>query len=1517
MNDFYTFVMKEVVLLLKLPLPVKLLRCSVLTKHPFLDRAHDEAAVAGTSSRASAFLPPAALGGVSSGPFCSVSLQVPSKDRHRVRGFPLTATYCSERVRSRAVVMSVVNYKFKSSKDYDTITFDGLHISIGDIKKEIMDKHKLGKGGDFHLSVQNAQSKDVYNDDSALISKNTNLIVSRVPVSNPPPKRQWYKARFEEKQNVMPVSVDETAVGNLVTNEKLDLASMEGDETAKIRAAMKQGAAPYDPANYIHRHYQRGGPPRLTGPVPPEYICYRCNKPGHWIFACPERQTLGKEKDIRVPRPELIKRSTGIPRSHLVPADPQQPGALMTAYGDFVVPETAKSAYENKKVEKPPFLVEEAPPRMEIKPKYDPELLCPICEELKRDAVTIACCAETFCDECIRNHLLESETLECPSCKQDGVSPANDLLVNRALRKRVNDLRNQQSRGFIPLHIGATLAPPPAKMEADTTQPPTAASQVNGDGGGDNQAPPIRRLPSPPRTAGGATFIVEGKAKEEIEQPSSSVLDETPPAQAPPPVLAPPLVTVPMVAPPITVPPPPVTVPPPMLAPQAFPLEADLLINPPPPAQLNGMAPTSTTSDEGAPLVIKQEKEEPVKPAKEPTPPPVVNAPPEEDMARNPSPPAPETQSATAPIKEEKGDRQENSKSGSSSPRGKEDHVKEGDLTMSTPSCSPSREELEVVSDDDLEFDASKEGEGESRYPRDRRYHNRSPVRGSRFRGRGRGRDRGMGFGGPPPSAMMQMPMHPMMVPGATQAAYPYALGATPVANPMVQPQVIIDTSIPPPPAPGILIGAQQAIANPADPYAAYQMQQTQMSMAVSMPMPAQQMYYQQGGALTMSTPSMGQPAVTYVTQTLPGPAPTFSSYPPPPAMEERHHSGGHHDREEHDSHRRRRSRSFSRTPPPRYGSPLRRRSYSRSPPPPNSRGGGRRFRLTTPEREKELLKQLEAARREKDELLQRSRLGSRGSPWRGSRGGFRGRPPFRPRDARDSRQFSESRSRDEYRRSPEFDSQGRSYYDIFDKKARKVKAEDETERRSKERKRRHERSLSTSRERRDTSTEATGKKKKRKSESSSSRSPTKKSSGEKEKKKKKSRRSESRSRSRSVEKSGKKKKDTQKGKKGKGASSSEKDRKRKSSNGRDKKKKKKHHKQKDEEKKEKRKGDGSDSADESHRRRNQSASDKGSGRSPQASDREFSGNADDEEQPMLSTSTLQEYSAAFARGDIPPEILVAAGILPVPLTIKTEPEHHNDDGSSGGDPDENEPPPPGSEAPILPPPPMNATDRPPMGPPNEVMTGSEAIKPSSPAMGTEEGEVSSSDSEEEKEVAGGGKSEDAKEIVGAGSSKSGTTSSRKRRREHGSKTRDSGSPSKKKRGEKKSSSSKIEKKKSKGEKEKKKKKSGSSSSSKKKRGKSGGKEKSSSSSKGKSKDKSGEKDKESSKKKKKKEEREEEKPEEPEKEESDLDVSDGGSTSSLSTSPSESASSSSSDSEAEDFPKAKKKSKSKKSSKK
>ena len=55
--------------------------------------------------------------------------------------------------------MSCIRFKFKSSLEYEKLTFDGLQISLGELKDAIMKQKKIGLANQYTLSVVDAQSK--------------------------------------------------------------------------------------------------------------------------------------------------------------------------------------------------------------------------------------------------------------------------------------------------------------------------------------------------------------------------------------------------------------------------------------------------------------------------------------------------------------------------------------------------------------------------------------------------------------------------------------------------------------------------------------------------------------------------------------------------------------------------------------------------------------------------------------------------------------------------------------------------------------------------------------------------------------------------------------------------------------------------------------------------------------------------------------------------------------------------------------------------------------------------------------------------------------------------------------------------------------------------------------------------------------------------------------------------------------------------------------------------------------
>ncbi|XP_028313242.1 E3 ubiquitin-protein ligase RBBP6-like [Gouania willdenowi] len=145
-----------------------------------------------------------------------------------------------------------------------------------------------------------------------------------------------------------------------------------------------------------------------------------------------------------------VKTSKGVPQSFMVKAEPGTKGAMLTVTGEYVIPAINAEAYAKGKKERPPFVPHgQSSSEEEIDPIPD-NLLCPICTKLMIDAVLMPCCGNSYCDECIRTALLDSEDHVCFTCKQSDVSP-DSITANYYLRKVVNDYKNN-SRYHV--HIG-------------------------------------------------------------------------------------------------------------------------------------------------------------------------------------------------------------------------------------------------------------------------------------------------------------------------------------------------------------------------------------------------------------------------------------------------------------------------------------------------------------------------------------------------------------------------------------------------------------------------------------------------------------------------------------------------------------------------------------------------------------------------------------------------------------------------------------------------------------------------------------------------------------------------------------------------------------------------------------------------------------------------------------------------------------------------------------------------------
>ncbi|CAI8609575.1 unnamed protein product [Vicia faba] len=350
-----------------------------------------------------------------------------------------------------------VYYKFKSARDYDSIPMDGPFISVGTLKEKIFESKHLGRGTDFDLLVTNAQTNEEYLDEETLVPKNTSVLIRRVPGRPRLPIVTELQQNLENKvvetdhgnsslaaddMSAMkyPEDSDWDEFGNDLYSipDQLPVQSVnlipEAPPTSKVDEESKLKALIDTPAlDWQHqssdfgpgRGFGRGMGGRMGGgrgfgmerKTPPQgYVCHRCKMPGHFIQHCP---TNGDPNyDIK-----RVKQPTGIPRSMLM-VNPQ--GSYALPNGSVAVLKPNEAAFEKE--------IEGMPSTRSVG-DLPPELHCPLCSNVMKDAVlTSKCCFKSFCDKCIRDYIISKSRCVCGATN----ILADDLLPNKTLRDTIN-----------------------------------------------------------------------------------------------------------------------------------------------------------------------------------------------------------------------------------------------------------------------------------------------------------------------------------------------------------------------------------------------------------------------------------------------------------------------------------------------------------------------------------------------------------------------------------------------------------------------------------------------------------------------------------------------------------------------------------------------------------------------------------------------------------------------------------------------------------------------------------------------------------------------------------------------------------------------------------------------------------------------------------------------------------------------------------------------------------------------
>lgn len=262
---------------------------------------------------------------------------------------------------------SSVHFRFKSARQFETLPFEGDFLKVADLKVAIVARKKLNFGEGFDLEISDAATSDVFHDENALVQKNTSVIVRRIPGLKPggilsQQDMAGKNERYAEKQAPDPVGDRLTSAEQ--TAQDLPRTIEGADEAERINSLINQASNAIDmfPAPPPRGRYGRGASYRggrgarggrggrggrmfpggagnaFGGNMYPDraprpsanYVCHRCNQPGHWIDQCPTNGDPTYDK-IKVRAP------TGIPRSMLRQVDAPESGTgLQDSSGHFV-----------------------------------------------------------------------------------------------------------------------------------------------------------------------------------------------------------------------------------------------------------------------------------------------------------------------------------------------------------------------------------------------------------------------------------------------------------------------------------------------------------------------------------------------------------------------------------------------------------------------------------------------------------------------------------------------------------------------------------------------------------------------------------------------------------------------------------------------------------------------------------------------------------------------------------------------------------------------------------------------------------------------------------------------------------------------------------------------------------------------------------------------------------------------------------------------------------------------------
>ncbi|MCL7046283.1 hypothetical protein MKW94_006123 [Papaver nudicaule] len=279
-----------------------------------------------------------------------------------------------------------ISVKFKSAKDSFSVPVTSAYTSVSELKSLIYHSKKYGRGRDYDITLTNPHTNEDYREDE-LIPKYSLVLARRLNGERCPVILIKSKEE-EEKEKVEAQKAPSNSISN---NETVSNLQSQGVSNVIGGGRSTMSSSSFGPTGQRNCF------------APPEgYICHRCRVPGHFIHHCP---TNGDpEYDIKRWRPPTALQGRAI-----------------------AVMKPNEAAFDKE--------VESIPSASRRVINFPPELYCPLCKEVMKDAVlTRKCCFQSFCNECIRGNILSKSMCICGAKN----ITMDDLIPNRTLRDTIN-----------------------------------------------------------------------------------------------------------------------------------------------------------------------------------------------------------------------------------------------------------------------------------------------------------------------------------------------------------------------------------------------------------------------------------------------------------------------------------------------------------------------------------------------------------------------------------------------------------------------------------------------------------------------------------------------------------------------------------------------------------------------------------------------------------------------------------------------------------------------------------------------------------------------------------------------------------------------------------------------------------------------------------------------------------------------------------------------------------------------